>query len=540
MVIKMEIVDVIYIISLIAFILTFIYEIKYNLHMFQLNGYKNKVHFTWLQQNKGKQSVLIIHFLGAILIGLWPNLVMGVLLLVGTLIVLSYYYSLSRAKAKKKLVYTHRVKRLIATNSIVALSIIVLLILAGYRFGWNNIWKGKSGWQLAILGASMICFFEPLLVILTNIINKPIEKGVNNHYINDAKRMLKQSPNLLVIGITGSYGKTSVKYFLSTLLQAKYNVLITPESYNTPMGVVKTIRSELKPIHDIFVCEMGARNIGDIKELCDIVHPTHGIITSIGPQHLESFLTIDNIIKTKFELADGLPKEGMVFLNGDNEYILGKEGLNNPIYYSTDNPNGGYRASDIKVSSKGTEFTVITPSNEKAQFQTKLLGSHNVVNIVAAIAVSNSLGIPLEDLTIPVRRLQPVEHRLQLIEKGGNLTIIDDAYNSNPVGSKAALDTLALFDGLRILITPGMVELGTQEDYYNGEFGKQAATRCDYVILVGKKQTEAIQNGLLGAGFDKTKLYVTDHFEDAIKHAYNIQTDKHKYILLENDLPDNY
>ena len=530
----MEIIDVIYIISLIAFILIFVYEIKFNLHMFQLNGYKNKVHFTWLQQNSGKQRPLIIHLIGAILIVVWPIMIVYVLLLIGALIVLSYYYSLSRVKAKKKLVYTHRVKRLIATNSIVAILIIGLLLSLGALLEWNNYW------QLAILGASLLCFFEPLLVILTNIINKPIEKGVSNHYINDAKRMLKQSPNLLVIGITGSYGKTSVKYFLSTLLQAKYNVLITPESYNTPMGVVKTIRSELKPIHDIFVCEMGARNIGDIKELCDIVHPTHGIITSIGPQHLESFLTIDNVIKTKFELADTLPKEGIAFLNGDNEYIIGKEGVNNPIYYSTDNPEAGYRASDIKVSSKGTEFTVITPNNEEAQFQTKLLGSHNVVNIVAAIAVSNSLGIPLEDLTIPVRRLQAVEHRLQLIEKGGNLTIIDDAYNSNPVGSKAALDTLSLFDGLRILITPGMVELGTQEDYYNGEFGKLAATRCDYVILVGKKQTEAIRDGLLGEGFDASKLYITDQFEDAIKYAYNIQTDKHKYILLENDLPDNY
>ncbi|NLK99678.1 MAG: UDP-N-acetylmuramoyl-tripeptide--D-alanyl-D-alanine ligase, partial [Clostridiales bacterium] len=188
----------------------------------------------------------------------------------------------------------------------------------------------------------------------------------------------------------------------------------------------------------------------------------------------------------------------------------------------------------------GTEFTVITSNKEKAQFNTKLLGRHNVVNIVAAIAVSNSLGIPLEDLTIPVRRLQPVEHRLQLIEKGGNLTIIDDAYNSNPAGSKAALDTLSLFDGLRILITPGMVELGSQEDYYNREFGRQASTRCDYVILVGKKQTEAIYDGLISEGFDKSKLYVTDIFDDAIKHAYDIKTDKHKYILLENDLPDNY
>lgn len=530
----MAIVDYILIIGLVASLLSFIYELRYNLHMFQLNGYKNNVHFTWLRQNRGKQNALIIHLIRAILIVVCPLLIVDLLLLIGAIIVLLYYYSLSRVKAKKKLVYTPRVKRLIATSLLLAVLITGLFIFSSYIFEWN------SYLRMAIMGFSIICFLEPLLIILANIINKPVEKGVNNHYINDAKRLLRQSPKLLVIGVTGSYGKTSVKYFLSSLLQAKYNVLITPESYNTPMGVVKTIRSELKPTHDIFVCEMGARNIGDIKELCDIVHPTHGIITSIGPQHLESFKTIDNIIKTKFELADALPEEGMIFLNGDNKYILGREGLNNPVYYSTTNPKTDYRALDIKVSSKGTEFTVLTPNNERAQFHTKLLGHHNVVNIVAAIAVSNFLGVPLEDLIIPVRRLQPVEHRLQLIEKSANLTIIDDAYNSNPVGSKAALDTLSLFDGLRVLITPGMVELGAKEDYYNREFGRQAATSCDYVILVGRKQTEAIRDGLLSQGFDEAKLYVTDMFDDAIQHAYGIRTDKHKYILLENDLPDNY
>ena len=125
--------------------------------------------------------------------------------------------------------------------------------------------------------------------------------------------MLAACPNLAVIGVTGSYGKTSVKFYLNTLLKAKYNVLMTPESYNTPMGVVKTVRGSLRATHEIFICEMGAKYVGDIKELCDIVHPKHGIITSIGPQHLESFKSLQNVINTKFELADALPKDGMLF-----------------------------------------------------------------------------------------------------------------------------------------------------------------------------------------------------------------------------------
>ncbi|HPU63389.1 MAG TPA: UDP-N-acetylmuramoyl-tripeptide--D-alanyl-D-alanine ligase, partial [Mobilitalea sp.] len=452
----MEFIDYIYLVNLIVVILSFIFVLRYNLHMFQLNGYKNKVHLRWLKINRQKQAILVIFLVSAVLAAVARIFALALLMLIGSFIVLLYYYILSKAKAKKKLVYTNRVKRLIATNLILAVILTGLIFPATTLTDFTFIRK-------AVLGATLVNLIEPLLVILSNILNKPIEKSINNYYINDAKKILKQCPNLLVIGITGSYGKTSVKHFLSALLQAKYNVLMTPESYNTPMGVVKTIRSGLKPVYDIFVCEMGARNIGDIKEICDIVSPTHGIITSIGPQHLESFKTIDNIIKTKFELADALPKEGLIFLNGDNEYIKNKEGLNHPIYYGIDNPNVDYRAVDITVSLKGTEFTVISPKKEEVRFQTKLLGRHNVVNIVGAIAVSNTLGIPLEDLIIPVRRLQPVQHRLQLIEKGSNITIIDDAFNSNPAGSKAALDTLALFDGLRILITPGMVELGDKE-----------------------------------------------------------------------------
>lgn len=172
--------------------------------------------------------------------------------------------------------------------------------------------------------------------------------------------MLKACPDLKVIGITGSYGKTSVKYYLSTVLKAKYNVLMTPESYNTPMGVVKTIREQLRPTHEIFVCEMGARHVGDIKEICDIVFPEYGIITSIGEQHLETFKSIENIIKTKFELYDAVADKDKMFLNGDNENItktlIGK-GDKISHTYGLNEQNETY-AYDIKVTNKGTVFSV--------------------------------------------------------------------------------------------------------------------------------------------------------------------------------------
>ena len=308
------------------------------------------------------------------------------------------------------------------------------------------------------------------------------------------------------------------------------------------MGIVITIRKMLKPTHEIFVCEMGARYVGEIKEDCDLVHPHHGLITSIGPQHLDTFGSLENIQKTKFELADALPEGGLLFLNGDNEYIndyLEDHDYGEPVFYHASEAGSGYHASDISVSSLGTEFTVTAPGGESERFSMKLVGAHNVINVMGAIAVAHRFGISLEELRIPVRRLRSVPHRMEM-KAHGDVTIIDDAFNSNPIGSKAAVETLALFDGMRILITPGMVELGEDEAEYNRKFGTYAADCCDRIFLVGEKHTEPIKQGILEKGFPEKHIEVFDRVEDAISRAYAVKTDQHKYILLENDLPDNY
>ena len=167
------------------------------------------------------------------------------------------------------------------------------------------------------------------------------------------------------------------------------------------------------------------------------------------------------------------------------------------------------------------------------------MGGHNVINVVGAIAAANQLGVALSDLIVPVRRLEPVEHRMQLIERGA-VTIIDDAYNSNPVGSKAAVETLAMFDGIRILITPGMVELGDREEEFNRAFGGYAAKCCDYICLVGRKRAVPIAEGVRAEGFPEERLRIFDRLNDAVSFAYTVPGEGRKYILLENDLPDNY
>lgn len=499
-----------------------------SMHFFQLNSYRFDTHTKWIKENAKKyyyHAIAAVLLLIAVFLeipGEYKAAACGVIFLIACFIE-------KPKKAKKPLVYTPRVKRMLITTAVIVLA----LLAVGVPF------VNKSHCTVYLLVTVIIYALAPFLVLLSNLINKPMELSINNGYIKDAKRILASCPDLKIIGITGSYGKTSVKYYLTTLLRAKYNVLMTPESYNTPMGVVKTIRGSLKATDEIFVCEMGAKWVGDIKELCDIVHPHHGVITSIGPQHLESFKTLDAVKNTKFELADALPDGGMLFLNGDDENIKA-HGSDRPyITYSVEG-EADYVAYDLSVSERGTSFSVKAPDGEIAEFSTRLIGRHNVLNIVGAIAISHKMGISLKDLRGQVRRLEGVPHRLQLSDKG-NMTIIDDAYNSNPSGTKAALEALSLFDGYKVLVTPGMVELGSKQDELNREFGRNAAAVCDYVVLVGQKQAVPIKAGLLDKKYEESKIFVADTIEEALNHVYALDGEgKKKIVLLENDLPDNY
>ncbi len=501
------------------------------LHMLQLNGYKTPEHSWWMKKNYRRYIFPIICFLFQFLMLFDGALVPVTAALAAANIIIALANKPGK-KFKKPLVYTARVKRMMATFFIV---IAAAFICSFWILFTNN---AKEPMPYIILGSAL--YITPILVPLANLINKPIETAIQKWYINDAKRMLSESPNLHVIGITGSYGKTSMKFYLSELLNSQYNTLKTPESYNTPMGVVKTVRMNLRPTHEIFVCEMGARRVGEIKELCGIADPHDGIITSVGPQHLETFNSVENVVNTKFELADHVSPLGKIFLNGDNELIRKKapEYKNAVLYGTTEGCD--YRATDITVSDKGTQFILTAPDGTSCRYTTLLLGEHSVQNLAGAIAYCHSRGIALEKLVLPVRRIQAVPHRLQLLDKGNGMTFIDDAYNSNPSGCRAALNVLGLFDACRILVTPGMVELGAKQDELNYEFGTEAAKACDYIVLVGKAQTEPIYRGIIDSGYPESQVFAADSLNEALAKVSAYQTDKKKIVLLENDLPDNY
>ncbi len=501
----------------------------YNLHMFQLNGYRVSTHLGWMKKNAGRYlpelAVAALACTGVIKNEPLMGFCAGALLVWVTALI----FTNRERKAKKPLVYTARVKRMIVTFCVLCAALLGLsfYLLAGERK------------HLAFIPAGLISACTPVLVLLANLVNKPMEKGVNAHYTREARRLLADAaPDLETIGITGSYGKTGVKFYLYTILRAWTDTLVTPASFNTPMGIVKTVRGSLRSYHKVFLCEMGAKWVGDIKELCDLVHPRHGVITALGDQHLESFGSVENIVKTKYELADALPADGRLYVNWDCDRIREYPPARPFIKYGT-REDCDWRAFDIRAGVSGTSFKVKAPDGSVTEFDTKLLGTHIVINITGAIACAAGLGMPLDEMRLYVRRIEAVPHRMQLVDKGA-CTIIDDAFNSNPAGCAAALSTLSGMDGFRVLVTPGMVELGEKEDELNRAFGAQAAAACDLIVLIGAKQTAAIREGVLSAGFPEHRLWTEEDFSAAMKKVYAYPSEKKKIILLENDLPDNY
>jgi UDP-N-acetylmuramoyl-tripeptide--D-alanyl-D-alanine ligase len=499
------------------------------MHMFQLNAYKPGVQLRWTAKNKwdylrrNALIFLIFPLLAAPVEGKAFSLVCSCLFLVQGVI--------NRPrKAKKPLAYTNRVKRMLATHAVLLAAILFPLFLAGSP-------------KIQAIDLAAAHLLTPALVLLANGVNMPLEKSINRRYVRDAERRLREHPGLIVVGVTGSYGKTSTKFFLQKLLSVKYDVLMTPESFNTTLGVVRTVREELKPFHEVFICEMGARNLGDIAEICNIVKPRYGVLTSIGPQHMESFKSLENVVKAKFELPDALPGDGAAFLNLGNPHIRaeyvrrGQKGRTVTYGFSDD---CDYRARNVVTSGEGSSFLVRMPDFEEMFFETKLIGTHNVEDILAAIAAADFLGVERSHIAMGVRRLESVPHRLQLIRRGKDL-LIDDAYNSNAAGAKAALDVLAMFEGCKILVTPGMIELGTKESELNEKFGAQASEICDFVILVGKRQTESIRKGLADAGYPAEKVFVADSLLQGLAKVTRLDAGgRQKVVLLENDLPDNY
>jgi UDP-N-acetylmuramoyl-tripeptide--D-alanyl-D-alanine ligase len=525
--------SILFYITTIAFLVYLGFKIKVEVHMMQQNSYFNSRYTAWLLENLKKRALWweIVGLLGCAMSMFFyennPTIssVGGVLVL----LMLAYgIYFYATEVQKKALVITPRVRRLLAMCTVVSLLL---------SFG---IWYFVAPCTCNYLYL-MVVVLSPLTLLLGSTLMLPIENGINQSYVNDAKRKLESMTNLTVIGVTGSYGKTSVKHFLARILSEKYDVLHTPGSVNTTLGVVRIVREQLKPTHQIFIAEMGAKKMGDVKELCDLVQPDMAILTAIGPEHLDTFGSMENVQKGNFELIESLKKEGKGFMNADYDLVKAYNKTNTTLsFYGIQDQSAAYTATNIIYTATGMQFDMCHNGLKIITLETKLLGEHNVSNIVGCVAIALELKIEPNRIAYAVRNLQPVQHRLEIKRNPGGITIIDDAFNSNPTGSRMALEVLSKVQGnKKIVVTPGMIELGDEEYEYNRKFGTYMLGTCDYVILVGPKQTKPIQDGLRDVGYPQDCIYVAKDLTDASQHLRTFVR-VGDVVLYENDLPDTY
>ncbi|MDO4740233.1 MAG: UDP-N-acetylmuramoyl-tripeptide--D-alanyl-D-alanine ligase [Eubacteriales bacterium] len=425
-------------------------------------------------------------------------------------------------KEKKAFAYTKRMKRLIAATAGVCAAAAGLL-------------------SATPVPPYLLMALVPWIPMAAAALMQPVEDHINMGFFRDAQVTLAARPDLIKIGITGSFGKTSTKFVLATILSEKYCVLASPASFNTPMGLTRVIREMLEPRHEVFIAEMGARHKGDIKELIELVHPKYGLLTSVGAQHLETFGDMETIARTKYELIEGIEQEqGCAFFVSDDgivDSLYKKAGCEKALIWREGAKNGCW-AKDIKSGPHGSSFTLMLPGRE-IPVTTALLGSHNIKNICLACACAARLGLNDAQIMRGVSKLKPVEHRLQLLPGAGGIAVIDDAFNANPVGAKEALRVLGSFPGRHIVVTPGFVEEGGMEETMNRELGGQIAQNCDIAILIGKKHARPIAQGAREAGMPEHAIHLVASLEEAqaILGAIGMKGDT---VLFENDLPDNY
>lgn len=336
--------------------------------------------------------------------------------------------------------------------------------------------------------------------------------------IAKAKEMIKKHPRLITIGITGSYGKTSTKEFLASILATKFKVLKTVGSNNTDIGVAKTIVDNLKD-QNIFVCEMAAYKRGEIKAICGIVRPKIGIITAINEQHLDLFGTLENTIKTKYELIEALPKNGLAVFNGNNQYcqqlaLKSRErGLKTVLYkcFKTFIQGGGADvwATDIIVKPKQLNFTIHL-NREKRQAWTNLLGQQNIENILAAVAIAHHLGMTLREIAEAVENLTPPEMTMKPVKSTLASILIDDTFNANPAGVLAALEYAKIYKGKKFLVLQPMIELGQASDRAHQEVGEMAAKVCDDIFLTNKNFNKPFLEGVKKVNGGEKKVSILD------------------------------
>lgn len=536
------------VISVMNGLLLYLSSFKFMLAL-QQSGYNGKRYFKWVSNSKKTYiaRLMLLSMLGFLFFCVL-NICFASLLSVESvsyvgflsyiLFSVSYVNTESAVNAKVPLKKTKRLIRLCITYA---------LVLALFSFGLvvliNFIARLIGDETVFVLRNAIICvtpMLIPFLLYLAFLLNQPFEEIIKRVYYVKTERKLEKN-DVIKIGITGSYGKTTVKEILKGILSVKYRVLATPASFNTPLGMSWAVKN-LDSTHDIFIAEMGARSKGDIKELVKLVKPKYGILTGINNQHLETFKDIETTMATKFELFEGLPSDGKGFFSSENTgayELYQKYNGNKFLAGGNGEKNQNVYATDVNVTTRGTWFTLHIADEEPIPCMTTLLGKHSIDNICLASSIAYELGLTPIEIGFGISKLQSVMHRLELIPNNKNIVIIDDSYNANEDGVKASMEVLDAFSGRKIVLTPGLVELGKRENQANYEMGQLLAKHADMVIVIGKHNAEMLVAGLIDGGMDRENISFYKSLNKG--NAYlNTILKEGDVVLFENDLPDNY
>jgi UDP-N-acetylmuramoyl-tripeptide--D-alanyl-D-alanine ligase len=512
------------------------------LHLLQLEHYENARLNVWLRRRSEltdpAQSAIQ---LGLAIVGLILSVtgpaVAELVAWVALLAALAAFARREPAQGEiKPLVFTERARRLFAASLVVPALVALLGVVLSLVVG--------SDVPLAAAAVGIVACLELAAPLLAgaNAALAPMQRRINRRFEDSARSKLA-SIAPVVVGITGSYGKTTTKVYVGAVLAEHEPTLITPASFNSYLGVLRTINEHLEPAHRNFVVEMGMYRAGDIAELCELVHPQIGVLTAIGPMHLERLGSIEAIADAKAELALALPASGHLVVNGDDprcREIAERVSVHTVVYGLEAGPSAHVRAENIGLAEGRTHFEMVI-GEERIHVSSGVLGRHNVSNLLAAAAVGHLRGLSMQEIARGLGGVSPPEHRLQSIPNPrAGIVVIDDAYNSNPAGAAAALEVLGSHPAKRrILVTPGMVELGDQEAELNEAFGRQAAGVCDHVILVGPQRTRPIDRGLRAEGFASEAITVVRDIGEATTVLGKL-TRAGDVVLFENDLPDMY
>ncbi len=513
------------------------------MHIFQQEEYDVKRFFKWVFANKAFDKRVSFAILVAIGASFFIDTMMIHFIIFFAMTLMVYKEPDPRKDSKKKLVLTARAKRIYYP----AVAISILL----------SLWIFVAPWQhgLWLINVHLI----PFLVMMVNGVLSPFEASNQKKFWNQAhNKVMDYRPT--IIGITGSYGKTSVKHILGHILKLNAPTLITPGSVNTPMGISRIIREELTEDHKFLVVEMGAYGPGSISRLCKLTPPDMGIITAIGHAHYERFKTLDAVAQTKFELAQAVIDggEGQVIIsektlryehsrdmkaeNYSHFIVCGEHGEIDP---KKDKEHSNLLKGDVEIIKivQGLDGIQVRFNwkNKNHSINAPLYGVHHGHNLVMAFVAAFELGIAAQDIQTALELLPQIEHRLEVKpNKSDGTTIIDDAYNSNPVGFQSALVLLSQLGkgGRKILITPGMVELGKAHNDAHLKIGEYAGQVCDVAIVVQGKRIPSFIKGFKTTGGSKELIEVKT-FSDAQKWVAKNRKEG-DVILVENDLPDLY